>query len=483
MRNKRNTKGFTLLDMLICISALLIVAGLIVSTGKQVKYHAHTTICMNNLRQITVAMATYFNDHGDYPRGLPYNTLANQLNSYISNERVFVCPEDRIEQQDSYSQFYVYRGEDTISGKYVIGCPRHHNDDIMTAVFSLQSAQKGKVADIKVDDTVIKPGILTKGTLELEDGSTISSDDTQIFVVQSMKLDNGTLYTLLRVIDGESGTVSVNATHGTKLEIVTPSVIAGVRGTVFSIQLSSDENRPVSLVSVTDGKVCVTPLDGMRMENGALVGAGRQNILLTAGNSVEIYTEPPPGNTHDIEVRLNILHKKIVKGVHQGMKMRREKSLFKWLLKFSNKTYGALPGEQDGQNETTYAAMTDANGFTTKLTTSISNGQATIMLAMSSSPATPKDLSHMVIELPADLWEIALQSATSSGGFPVTVGFDPTTGVSGIKFDDTELKGSQHDNCTVQFSIPASRLHSMSKLKVTTKAGNNIASSDINLDK
>lgn len=332
MRLKRTQGGMTFLETLAWIASVSIVASVIITAGKEVRYRANMTICMNNLQQISLALAGYYNDFADYPRGLPYNTLRTQLQEYAKSNKAFICPEDKLEKNDSYSQFYTYRGEDMSSLKYVIGCPRHKKDTVSMSIFSLQTAQKCEVAQVTVDRKNIAPGAVATGTMTLEDGSTVTSSNAKMLLVQSVRMENGVLYTVVRIPDGETGTVSVQATHGTKLEVVTPSLVAGVRGTAFTINVGYKDNKPFSNVAVTDGLVAVMPLTGELLENGTVNGgAGKRTIPLEPGMTVEIQGNPPPINETVLSDRLSELQDKIERGIAAGLNMDAEKDLYSWL--------------------------------------------------------------------------------------------------------------------------------------------------------
>jgi hypothetical protein len=57
-------------------------------------------------------------------------------------------------------------------------------------------------------------------------------------LVQSVRLADGTLYSIIKVQD--NGTIDVQVTSGSKFEVVTPSAIIGVRGTQFTVQTSTN---------------------------------------------------------------------------------------------------------------------------------------------------------------------------------------------------------------------------------------------------
>ena len=74
--------------------------------------------------------------------------------------------------------------------------------------------------------------------MEFEDGSTVTIKNAAggnygCFLVQSVRLADGTLYSIIKVQN--EGNIDVQVTSGSKFEIVTPSAIVGVRGTEFTV--------------------------------------------------------------------------------------------------------------------------------------------------------------------------------------------------------------------------------------------------------
>jgi len=328
--NRKKRSGFTLLEILICFAGLSVVMTVIISASHRVRDHAHSTLCMNNLRQISFAVSQYYNDYKEYPRGLPYDTLSNQLDSYIG-KAVFICPEDRMEQSDSYSQYYVYRGNDVSSFQYVIGCPRHASRSKSVNIFSLQKAQTFQNAKVISNETEILPGSYTTGTITLEDGSTIQSDSMKMIVLQSVRLGSGALYTVVRVPENQSGSLTVNATPGTKLEIVTPAVVAGVRGTRFVLDIGYEEDLPYTNVSVEEGVVAVEPLGGDNIDGTSEKAAGFSPILLTKNMAVKIRSRSRPFALDALSDRIEGLHKKIALYDAAGRDSNNIREMSEWL--------------------------------------------------------------------------------------------------------------------------------------------------------
>lgn len=340
MNNSKRKRGFTLIELIVVMSVLMIVLAIILTAARELKFHSNMVFCMNNLRQISVALVTYYNDHRDYPHGLPYDTLNNQLSRYLSSGKVFVCPQDYEESDDSYSPFYTYPGDDSDGSQYIIGCPRHKRGSMCTAIFGFQNAQKAQVAEVTVDDVPVTAGATYSGKFDLEDGTTVSSNSIEMQLVQSIRLSNGSLYTVIRVPDGETGSVTVDAVTGTQLEIITPALIAAVRGTSYTINVSYNDGKPVSDITVHDGIVEVQPINGFRTINGELVAVGRRGMQLKPGESTSITSKPPKVNVEAINRRIENLQRKIKRGIGRGEDMSKDISMCNWLMSF-----GSQPGQ------------------------------------------------------------------------------------------------------------------------------------------
>lgn len=106
LRSKARS-GVTLTEMLVVMVILLIVAVLIVPTASRIGSKNKVTQCIQNQRQIGVALHLYANDHrGNFPPFIQggvvlssagdQNTLANQMippkNHYLPDKEVFLDP-------------------------------------------------------------------------------------------------------------------------------------------------------------------------------------------------------------------------------------------------------------------------------------------------------------------------------------------------------------------------------------------------------
>ncbi len=102
--------------------------------------------------------------------------------------------------------------------------------------------------------------------MTFDDGSVVTVTNASggsygCFPVQSVRLSDGTMYSIIKVQD--NGTIKVVVTPGSKFEVVTPSAIVGVRGTKFTVATSSNGSEVgyQTDVSLTSGIVVVTDLE------------------------------------------------------------------------------------------------------------------------------------------------------------------------------------------------------------------------------
>ena len=232
----------------------------------------HQAACMSNLRQISLGMQIYYNEHDKFPKdGYPDDgndplPLSAELANYMPEKKSFICPEDddpvRTVNFASYDPYYVARKDPYDVDKLVIGCPNHREAKKAT---NLLGAGATNITNI---DTVLVNGqeIPADGTsaeraisnvndeMTFSDGSKVKITGSQAgygtYLVQSVRLADGTLYSIIRVAD--EGTIDVQVTSGSKFEVVTPSAIIGVRGTRFTVgTVNANNTMTVTLITGT----------------------------------------------------------------------------------------------------------------------------------------------------------------------------------------------------------------------------------------
>ena len=279
--DQKNNKGFTVIELLVTIGIIAALSGIGVVSISKVRSAKNQTMCINNLRSISQGLQMYYNDYMAFPDdGYPDDgddtyPLSTELANYIHDKSTFICPEDNDTTSTgsyaSYDPYYVARKGSYDSNELALGCPRHRGAKNSTSAFSTGSTEITSVGTVLANGQEIPPDGTTaerkitavNDKLEFDDGSTVTVTNASggsygCFLVQSVRLADGTLYSIVRVQD--NGTIDVQVTSGSKFEVVTPSAIVGVRGTEFTVATSSNGSEAgyQTVVSLTTGIVVVT---------------------------------------------------------------------------------------------------------------------------------------------------------------------------------------------------------------------------------
>lgn len=319
-KHQSNYKGFTLVELMVTIVIILILAGATTFVIGKLLASARQSYCEANLKAISLGLQMYHSEHGEFPEdGYSYgaidpNPLSVTLADYVGGKLPFICKEDKdqasINNSASYDPYYVRRIDSTSEDEeLVIGCPRHSKAKKSASLFSsafVRSADIGAVLvngqEIPADGTTAQRSIGNDNdVMTFTDGSTVTITDNEtgygVFLVQSIQLADGTLYTIIRVED--EGEIDVQVSDGSRFEVVTPSAIVGVRGTQFTVE-TYDQGYTVE-VALTTGTVVVK--NRATGETSTLATGGTTEITIEHSDSaiIGLINQVPPLSSSELK--------------------------------------------------------------------------------------------------------------------------------------------------------------------------------------
>jgi len=119
-------RAFTLIEFLVVIAVIAILAALLLPGLSRAKGSARKATCINNTRQINLALRMYADDHSDAVRAVTnkepiYLTYKKSIQPYLSrngsdtNDAVFACPADDFDcSLDCIQEFFLF---ENVKGK------------------------------------------------------------------------------------------------------------------------------------------------------------------------------------------------------------------------------------------------------------------------------------------------------------------------------------------------------------------------------
>src|SRR5215831_12946297 len=96
------TPGFTLVELLVVMAVILVLAALLLPALQRARARGQTAACINNLRQLGLAAASYSSDAGRFPTILEWlydrpgqaegDLTTGKLFPYLKSKSTYLCP-------------------------------------------------------------------------------------------------------------------------------------------------------------------------------------------------------------------------------------------------------------------------------------------------------------------------------------------------------------------------------------------------------
>lgn len=272
-------KGFSFIEIVIISFIVISLGAMVFGLISRSKALSKSMVCLNNLRQISMAIENYQADWKTSP-----NQLYSLFPNYIKDKYSFRCPEDKLIAPgdlptiNSYGNFYVNRSfNDEDVNKLYLYCPRHFNGTKGVGAFLSYAANIVQNNTVTYNGMKAEPGkVYTGGTFKFADGTIVTVDPSMnVGLGCSFIGPDDKHYSIIFVPEDSQGSLTVDHQGDSRFEVVAPALIAGVSGTKFIVSnvYNSLTKQATSSVDVTQGNVvCEDRTDGTKITLGTNMG-------------------------------------------------------------------------------------------------------------------------------------------------------------------------------------------------------------------
>ena len=256
-------KGFTTVEILLMSCIGIVLAAMAVGAASRARAFSRSTVCLNNLRQISMAVENYQSDWKDCPF-----QLSDLYPGYLKETAVFKCPEDRLISTgtlpliNSYESFYINRDlSEEDPDELFLYCPRHFSGTKGIGVTIAYAASIMNNQSVTWNNIEIPPGTeVTGGQFKFPGGIfALADNNLKVGVFGSAILPDGKTFSIIYIPEGTTGNLTVVNNSESRFEIITPSIVADADKTQFTLSNSWDSklDQATTQVAVNQGTMRV----------------------------------------------------------------------------------------------------------------------------------------------------------------------------------------------------------------------------------